>query len=290
MLPLNVAAALFVFGLAIGSFFNVVARRYDGEHFVFDSKEIGGRSRCPHCRTNLQWFELVPLLSFLVQGGRCRHCKKSISVAYPIVELLTGLLFVGVVWRVAVFYDAGAWTFLWISALWVAAFSILFLISYIDIRLGIVPDELAVLFGIFVIGIAAFSAAAGVAPISLIGPFWTSWGFQFSAWANAFIGAVVGLAIFGGLWLGTRGRGMGMGDVKLSAPLGFLFGWPGAIFVAMAAFIIGAVFGIAAIVAHRKTMKSAIPFGPFLALGAAVIFFAGVPLMAWYFGLMGVGM
>jgi prepilin signal peptidase PulO-like enzyme (type II secretory pathway) len=279
---------LFIFGLAIGSFFNVVARRYDGEHFVFDAKEIGGRSRCPHCRKNLRWFELIPLLSFLAQGARCRHCKKPISIAYPIVELLMGLVFLGVVWRAAALYDIHAWTFVPIATLWVAAFSALFLIAYIDIRLGIVPDELTAFLALCAIGIVAFTASSGGAPVSLIGPFWVSWGFQFSAWMNAVIGAIAGVIIFGGLWLGTRGRGMGMGDVKLSLPLGFMFGWPGIIFVSMAAFIIGAVFGVGAIVAHRKTIKSAIPFGPFLALGAAVIFFAGAPLMAWYFGLLGI--
>ena len=287
---MDINIVLFVFGLVIGSFFNVVARRYDGEHFVFDSKEIGGRSRCPHCRTTLLWFELVPLMSFFAQGGRCRHCKRSISVAYPIVEFLMGLLFVLVPWRAVAFYDVHGLTFAPIAGLWVSVFSILFLISYIDIRLGIVPDELTVLFAVFALGIVALSAASAGAPVSFIGSFWNSWGFQFSAWANAAMGAVVGLIIFGGLWLGTRGRGMGMGDVKLAIPLGFLFGWPGVVFVATAAFVIGAVFGVSAIVVHRKTMRSAVPFGPFLALGATAIFFFGVPVMAWYFGLLGVGM
>lgn len=290
MLSTTTDIILFIFGVAIGSFFNVVARRYDGEHFVFDAKEIGGRSHCPHCKTTLRWFELVPLFSFLVQGGRCRHCKRTISVAYPIVELLMGLLFVAVPLRAALLYDVHAWTFAPAAALWVAAFSILFLISYIDIRLGIVPDELTVIFAIFALGIVALTAAGGGAPLPLIGPFWVSWGLQFSAWANAAAGAVVGLVIFGGLWLGTRGRGMGMGDVKLSVPLGLLLGWPAVIFMAMASFVVGAAFGVAAIAVHRKTMKSEIPFGPFLAFGAALVFFAGVPIMAWYFGLMRIGM
>jgi leader peptidase (prepilin peptidase)/N-methyltransferase len=288
MLSTTTGIILFVFGVVFGSFWNVVARRYDGEHFVFDPKEIGGRSHCPHCRKTLSWFELIPLVSFFAQGGRCRHCGKPISAAYPAVEALMGFLFVAVAWRAMPLYDVNVWTLTPSVALWIAAFSILFLISYIDIRLGIVPDELTIGFGLCALGIVWLQSVSGAVPLLLAGPFWASWGFQFSAWANAALGAAVGLAIFGGLWLGTRGRGMGMGDVKLSVPLGFLFGWPSILFAAMASFIIGASFGVGAILARQKTMKSAIPFGPFLAVGAGIVFLVGAPIMAWYFGFMGV--
>jgi len=100
------------------------------------------------------------------------------------------------------------------------------------------------------------------------------------------IGALVGLLVIGGLWLITRGRGMGFGDVKFSLPLGLLFGWPDILGVLCASFVTGAVVGIVAIVARRKTMASAIPFGPFLAVGSALIFFFALPLIQWWFGNM----
>lgn len=98
---------LFVFGLVIGSFLNVVSLRYDGGRFIFDPRVIGGRSHCPHCKKTLRWFELVPLASFLAQGGRCRSCKAKLSIQYPIVELLYGATFVLVPWRAAAFMAAG---------------------------------------------------------------------------------------------------------------------------------------------------------------------------------------
>src|SRR5581483_8885445 len=84
---------LFVFGLAIGSFLNVVALRYDGNRFVLDPKAIGGRSHCPHCKKTLQWYELIPLASFAIQRGKCRGCGVRIGFRYPFVEFLSGLIF-----------------------------------------------------------------------------------------------------------------------------------------------------------------------------------------------------
>ena len=85
---------LFFFGAAVGSFINVLATRYDPAAFLFSRRVIGGRSHCPGCGKTLRWFELIPLFSFLVQGGRCRRCKKRLSIQYLIVELLSGLIFV----------------------------------------------------------------------------------------------------------------------------------------------------------------------------------------------------
>ncbi len=91
---------LFVFGLAIGSFLNVVALRYDGERSLFDAGPVSGRSYCPHCGRTLRWFELVPLVSFIMQGAKCRRCHAPISFQYPLVELISGLVFVFVPWHI----------------------------------------------------------------------------------------------------------------------------------------------------------------------------------------------
>ena len=286
---LMTAIILFIFGLAFGSFFNVVAMRYDGERFVFSSKQIGGRSHCPHCKRTLSWFELIPLASFLIQGGHCRTCRTRLSFAYPVTELVTGLIFVLVPWRVSVFYGVTGSALVALAALWVAVFCTLLLISQIDLRLGIIPDELTVL----LVGLGAaiiFVLQTGVQePLSFL---WLpTIGLDASAgiWLSHVVGALVGVGFLGALWLLTKGRGMGMGDVKLALPLGLLLGWPDVIGAFVAAFVIGAVVGVAAIFAKRKTMQSAIPFGPFLALAVLVIFFWGQAIVQAYLRIVGIG-
>lgn len=280
---------LFIFGLAIGSFMNVLALRYDGEHFVFDPKIIGGRSRCPHCKHTLQWFELIPLLSFIAQGGRCRTCKATIGFQYPLVELLSAAIFVLVPLHFASYpwlLDAGSYVF---SGIWIAALETLLLIAYIDIRLQIIPDELNVLLGVIAIFETIFAAAyIGPERWSFFGAYASFFGAQGNIWLSHAIGAIFATGFFGLLILVTRGKGMGMGDVKLALPLGFLFGWPDTLFLTAFAFVVGAVVGVAYILAGKKTMKAALPFGPFLVIASAFIFFLGFPVLAWYFTLLGV--
>lgn len=259
---------LFIFGIVIGSFLNVVTMRYDGEHFLFDTKMIGGRSHCTHCKATLRWFELVPLLSFVIQGGRCRRCKARLSIQYPIVELLSGLIFVFVPLALGVGTSAAALPL--VVALWVAAFEALLVMTVIDIRLGIIPDEVNIFLGVL-----------GV--LLVIAP-----GVQGSAALSALIGAVVAGAFFAALIAITHGKGMGVGDLKLVIPLGLLFGWPSILLVLIAAFVIGAIAGVIAIALKEKTMKGAIAFGPFLALGAVTAFFWGALIIGWYLSLLGV--
>jgi len=250
---------LFIFGLAIGSFLNVVALRYDGEHFVFDSKMIGGRSHCPHCKKTLEWFELFPLFSFLFLRGKCRTCNARIGFQYPLVEFLSGLIFA----FVPLVFGVSNTAAISASALWILIFETLLLISYIDIRLGIIPDELNVFLGI--VGIFFLIFFGG--PLS---------------WEGHIVGALFGAGFFLALVLATRGRGMGMGDVKLAAPIGFLFGWPEILLLTAASFVLGAVFGIALIAFDKKTMKASVPFGPFLAIAAVIIFFFGPAILRLY--------
>lgn len=274
-------AILFVFGLAVGSFLNVLALRYDGEHFLFDPRVIGGRSHCPHCSRTLRWFELVPVISFLIQGGKCRNCKAKISWQYPLVELISGILFVAVPWRLG--------GNIILSIFWIAAFVILLLITYIDIRLQIIPDELSVLLMLLALFSGIFWVGNfGSVNYSFLNPYAAFFGLQGDFWANRAVGALFGGAFFGALVLVTRGKGMGMGDVKLAVPLGFLFGWPDVLFLTASAFVFGACVGAGFLIRKTKTMKSALPFGPFLALAAAFIFFAGAPALGAYFHIIGV--
>jgi prepilin signal peptidase PulO-like enzyme (type II secretory pathway) len=285
-------AILFFFGLAIGSFLNVLALRYDGERFVFNPKVIGGRSRCPHCKRTLRWFELVPVLSFVVQRGKCRKCRARLSFQYPIVELLSGLIFV----LVPCHFAAYSWPFpigwCMLSGLWIAAFEILLLISVIDMRLQIVPDELSIMLGAVALLTTIFTAGyLGASHQSFLGPYASIFGLYNNIWLSHLVGAIVGGGFF---WVLARLtpyifkiEGMGMGDVKLGIPLGFLFGWPDIVLLYAAAFIIGSIIGVGLIVAKVATRKSAVPFVPFLAAGSVYVFFFGERSVEWYFRIMG---
>jgi prepilin signal peptidase PulO-like enzyme (type II secretory pathway) len=281
---------LFIFGLAIGSFLNVVALRYDGDHFVFSSRLIGGRSHCPHCQNTLQWFELIPVISFVIQGARCRNCKARIGWQYPAVELLSGIIFAAVPFRLTFISAlvAQPTLFLWFSALWIFAFEMLLLIAYIDILLNIIPDELNLALGAVGIIVTILAAQSlGAMNLSFLAPYSIIFGLQSNVWMSHLIGALFGGAFFGGLVAITRGRGMGIGDIKLAVPLGLLFGWPDILVITMLAFIIGGILGLALISSHKKSMKSTLPFGPFIVLGTAIVFFAGSGLFTWYFHMLG---
>src|SRR5260221_13795396 len=188
---------LFLFGLAIGSFMNVLALRYDGDHFLFDPKVIGGRSRCPYCKHTLRWFELVPLVSYVVQGGKCRNCGARISIAYPIVELLSAILFVLVPWHLTLYpwlSNIGWYIF---SALWIAVFEILLLIAYIDIRLQIIPDELNVALGVIAIFETIFARGyLGPEQQSFFGAYAAFFGAYNNIWLSHVIGAIAGVGFF----------------------------------------------------------------------------------------------
>ncbi len=237
---------LFCLGLALGSFLHVLASRYDPERFILTRNTLGGRSYCPGCKKTLVWYELIPLLSFLIQLGRCRSCDVKLGWSYFIVELLCGFIV------------------LFAPPFWAAVFLVLLLLTLIDIRLQMIPDELSVALG--ALGLGMLVAGGAAAP-----------------WINHFAAAFGAALFFGSLVAITRGRGMGMGDVKLAFALGLVFGWPNILPLIMLAFIIGAAVGVALIVAKSKNLKSALPFGPFLAVGAAIVFFFGQTLIQnWY--------
>jgi prepilin signal peptidase PulO-like enzyme (type II secretory pathway) len=174
------------------------------------------------------------------------------------------------------------------AVLWVVTFEALLVMAVIDIRLGIIPDEVSVFLGIVGIFIAILSAGYfGAANHSQLGPYALIFGWQGNVLLAKIIGAAFGGIFFAALIAVTRGRGMGMGDLKLAIPLGLLFGWPDILFVLVFAFIIGAVTGIFTIIRGKNSMKGTLPFGPFLALGAATVFFWGPQIFTWYFSLLG---
>lgn len=252
---------LILFGLIIGSFINVCVFRLPRERSV-----VMPRSFCPKCRTPIKWYDNVPLISYILLLGRCRHCGRPISPRYPLIELLSALLS----WFT--YYHFNAWTPYLIYYL--LLISPLIVVTFVDLEHRIIPD---------IISIPGIVAGALSSFILMHGK-WTEIG------VDILLGIVVGggfLAIvgLGYEWIKKR-EGLGGGDIKLAAMLGAFFGWKGIIFILFLSSILGSIVGITLIVGLKKGMKYPIPYGPFLATGAVVYLFWGDAILNWYLGLM----
>lgn len=287
---------LFVLGLAVGSFLDVIASRYQSEGKLLAASIISGRSRCMNCGKILRWYELIPLVSFMIQRGRCRGCRSKLSWRYPAIELGVGILFAGAAYRLYSLYSI--WQFgdlaafpIWyfgILAVWLSALAILALVAFIDFRFSIIPDPLnlfVLLLGVIGVVIRSAFHISGFLQGSFLGYHALLFGFQSSAWLGHSFAAIFGLAIFGLIILLSRGRAMGMGDVKLAFVLGVLFGWPDIALLTTLAFVFGALWSLGALARGKKTMKDMVPFGPFIVLGALAVFFFGNSIMSGYFNL-----
>lgn len=278
---------LFLLGIALGSFLNVVGLRYKGEGRLFGSR-ISGRSHCPQCHTKLSWFELVPLLSFVFLLGRCRHCRHAISKQYPIAELLGGLAlllpyyfyFYGfqIVHKAALGESVGH---LYLAAiLFTLAALAMILIVIIDWRLQIIPDQINIFLGIIGVILTTLRLEPFVGNYSVV---------MFpiaNSYLNHIFGALVGLIFFGIIIAVSRGRAMGLGDLKLIAAMGLMLGWPDSGFVIGLSFIIGALWGGYLLLFKNKKLKQAVPFGPFLVAGFWLTVFFSHDLTGWYFSLI----
>ncbi|MEW6425811.1 MAG: prepilin peptidase [Bacillota bacterium] len=241
-----------VFGLFAGSFLNVLIYRLPrGEQLA------GGRSRCPACGHALAWFDLVPVLSFLLLQGRCRHCLARISLRYPLVELLTGAVFATLFLRFGL--TPALVKYLFLGAVLIAA-------SFIDLEHYLIPDRL-VLAG-FLGGVVLGVLACDVGILS----------------------SLLGAAVSGGVLLliavFSRG-GMGGGDIKLAAVTGLFLGWPLGPLGLFGGACLGGLAGILLLLFKLKGRKDPIPFGPFIALGSLLSLLWGREFLAWYFGHFG---
>ncbi len=265
-----VSLLLFAVGTAIGSFLNVLIYRT-----ITDDEDswVAGRSHCDHCRSKIAWFDNIPLLSYLVLRGRCRKCKKRISLSHPVVEFLTGALFVWWYWAGAFFFQLTQRPFQTLQPLfWLMVGLLLIAILVTDYLYLLIPDALTgALLGLTIIYRVAL-VLAGVMQLKDLG--------------FAVMGMVLAVALFGSLWLITKGKGMGFGDVKLIAPLSLLVGWPEVIVLVFAACVIGAVVGLALIALKKHKFGQVIPFGPFLVLGTALTLIWGGELLHWYLQLL----
>lgn len=250
---------IFLFGLVAGSFLNCVIYRLE-----VSKSFLKGRSFCPHCKHQLNWQDLIPLLSFLILRGKCRYCQKPISFQYPFVELITGILFLCV-------GQVGGESF---SILFNWMITCLLIIIFVyDLRHYIIPDR--VIYS--AIGVAFLYRVFEALAIN----HWPL-GFEISSLAIPLLSAFGAATFFLTIVLISQGRWMGVGDIKLAFLMGLILGWPNILAALFLAFFIGAIFGIALIIAGRKTLKSEVPFGPFLVVGTFIALFWGQEVINWY--------
>ncbi|WP_147820824.1 prepilin peptidase [Salidesulfovibrio onnuriiensis] len=246
-----------VLGLVLGSFYTACIHRYVAELSLIRPL----RSFCPHCGTSLAWYDNLPLLSYLLLRGRCRHCKRPIGLRYPAVEFLS------LAWAVALVLKFG------LSLPWLIymVFGGLFIVgSFIDFELYILPNRITLGGAVLALAVQAF--------------------FGWAALKGALVGAMAGGGFFWVLQQGyrivRREEGLGTGDVKLMLCIGALVGVGGLPMTILAA----AVSALAASVVYMRHpdgsgVRTRIPFGPFLCLGAMLHILAGNEVLAWYFSL-----
>ncbi|MGD1074595.1 MAG: prepilin peptidase [Thermodesulfovibrionales bacterium] len=242
-------------GSLIGSFLNVCIYRVPRDLSI-----VLPSSRCPSCNTAIKPYDNIPLISFLVLGGRCRYCKARISLRYPLVEALNAFFYGAVLWR----YGLG-----WQTPPLLALCSALLVITFIDLDFQIIPDAITIP-GIL-IGLIASS-------LILPDPFarHSLLGFR-----EAAIGLISGGGLFYLVAMLSRG-GMGGGDIKMMAMVGAFMGWKSILLTTFAASLLGSAVGIFLMIFKGKGRKTKIPFGPFLAVGALITLFYGQEILALY--------
>ena len=253
--PLFILVAA-LFGAVIGSFLNVCILRWGAEP---KESVVRPPSHCPKCGIGLRWYDNVPIVSWIVLRGRCRGCRAPISIQYPLIELTTAAIWGFMVWR----HGVG------VEALRGAAFGTVLLgIAMTDARAYIIPDEFSL--GGLALGIL-FALAAGKQPLG-----------------TALLGAAVG---FGLLWLVAilgewmfKQEAMGGGDIKMMAMVGAFLGWQGTLLTVFLGALIGSlIFVPLSLIGHKKL----VPFGIFLAVGAAATYLIGPAILTWYSAYLG---
>ncbi|MFH0890924.1 MAG: prepilin peptidase [Candidatus Liptonbacteria bacterium] len=277
---------LLLLGFAVGSFLNVVALRYDPDKFLFGRRVIGGRSHCPYCRKTLRWYELIPLLSFVIQAGRCRSCKAKLDFQYPAVELIAGFIAVwtplSVKSHLALTPEASIPV---VSALWMLVFWSFLLLALIDLRLHLIPDELNFFLIILGFVLLLVTPPSPLGNTSFMGAYSLMFGLDQSIWISHFAAAAFGMIFIGTLIAVTKGRGMGLGDLKLATVLGLLFGWPDIVLVLLLAFVIGSAVALLLMALGEQRLKGKIAFGPYLVLASFLVFAFGEKILAEYFSM-----
>jgi len=261
---------LFLFGMAVGSFLNVVVyREISGQSKKNKSwlpAWARGRSYCDHCRKKIPWYDNIPVISYIILGGKCRGCKKPINIQYPFVEILTALEFIWIYWLLSQVSFFGRLEGFYSFALliyWLYMFSSLLVIAVADFRAGIIPDW--VIFPAILISLIRIVESGRWSLIPA--------GFECAS-------------IFLILYLLTKGKGLGFGDVKFGFLIGLFLGYPLFLVAVFLAFLTGATVAVILLLLGKKRFGQTIPFGPFLVAGTVIAKIWGPLIWTWYFGLL----
>jgi prepilin signal peptidase PulO-like enzyme (type II secretory pathway) len=262
---LIIAIAVGLVGLFVGSFLDVVVNRlHAGRDFV------QGRSECDHCKRELRWFELIPVASWVLQGGRCRHCHKRLRWEYPAVELITAVLF-GLSTAAFEFHTYGD---IGVFLLWLYVLGSMIVLAVYDVKWYLLPDKVL---------LPLIAPAAAI----IIGEALTQRSLMVA------LGPVLAALLFGGAFYSlaavSKGKWMGGGDIKLAFVMGLLLGLQRTSLAMLVAFNSAAIVGVALLLAHRKRSRDVIPFGPFLIGGTIVAYLWGDQIIAWYLNVSGLG-
>ncbi|MDY7038507.1 MAG: prepilin peptidase [Thermodesulfobacteriota bacterium] len=247
----------FLFGLIIGSFLNVCIYRIPGSKSI-----ITPSSSCPECGERIRFYDNIPLISFIILFGKCRHCRKPIPIHYPVVELITGLL------SIALFLRYGFRPEYFLFLLFAAC---LVIITFVDLHHQIIPEIISL-------------------PCILIGLAISVFKLNNISWLDSLIGIIAGGGFFYAFarmfkWL--RGKeGLGGGDVALLAMLGAWMGWRALPFIILVSSLAGTLIGGSSLLFGGRKLSEKIPFGPFLVLGAFCYFFFGSQIINWYYRLL----
>lgn len=243
---------IFLYGLLLGSFYNVVGLRIPNNQSI-----VVPRSACPRCKHTLTALELIPVVSYVIQRGKCRNCGISISPLYPFVELLTGVLF-------AISPLLVGWSYELIIALTLISLFMIILVS--DLTYMLIPDKILLIFlGIFIVE-------------RIIYPL--------NPWYDSLIGAFVGFTLLLLIAYVSKG-GMGGGDIKLFGLLGLVLGWKTVLLSFFLSTFIGVILGAFGMLAGKYKKREPMPFGPSIMIGTLIAYFFGEQLLSWYLALIG---
>ncbi len=247
---------MFIFGTIIGSFLNVVIYRLNTSRKITNSRSV-----CFSCNKKLYWYEMIPVLSFLFQKGRCRGCASRISHQYPIVEFTTGVVFAILAYYFLPLVFINSNMFIFLLSYFVFIFSILIVITVYDIRHKIIPDRLSFTF-IFLAFVLMFINQSGVGEILVMPSLW-----------QLLAGLIIALP-FALLWVISKGRWIGFGDIKLMLGIGWMLGLSIGLSALIISFWIGAIVGLVLLGLKKIkiNLKTEIPFAPFLFIGTLIAF------------------
>lgn len=238
---------VFILGLVFGSFFNVVGLRVPKKESI-----VWPGSHCSSCGQTLTALELIPVVSYIIQHGKCRYCQERVSLIYPIMELVTAGLFV------LAYKNVGFTSELLIA---LTLISLLVIIFVSDITYMLIPDKILLFFSVIFIIERLF--------------------IPLEPWWDSLLGAFVGFLLLLIIAIVSKG-GMGGGDVKLFAVLGFVLGTKLVLLTFFLATLFGALIGVIGMLLGKLSRKKPIPFGPFIALGSLLVYFWGTEMMDWY--------